>query len=49
VHTVDTTDTSWLVGKEAVTGSSWHSISWASNQTREMALFEWKGVDSHID
>jgi hypothetical protein len=49
VHTVDTTDTSWLVGKEAVTGSSWQSGFWASSETRERALFEWKGLDSHID
>jgi hypothetical protein len=46
VNTVDTADTSWLVGKEAVTGSSWQSGFWASNQTRERALFEWKGPDS---
>ena len=46
VNTVDTTDTSWLVGKEVVTGSSWQSSFRALSQTRERALFEWKGLDS---
>ena len=49
VNSVDTTDTSWLVGKEVVTGSFQQSGFRASNQTREGALFQQKGLDSHID